>query len=175
MGQARLSRNDWLSAGLEALRQDGPQALAAEPMARRIGTTKGSFYWHFKDVPDYHALLLEAWRGSALRRLSDQIGRSAPAETRLRAFGEAILDDPTEMRLRIWAQNHPPVAAALAEVDAERLTYLTLLLRELGFGNAGFARALQAALVGLPQLAADPARRHETLDTLIDTVLALAE
>ncbi|MEH6751885.1 MAG: TetR family transcriptional regulator, partial [Paracoccaceae bacterium] len=36
-------------AGLAALAEAGPVALKAEPMARRLGTTKGSFYWHFAD------------------------------------------------------------------------------------------------------------------------------
>ena len=175
MGSTRLTKDDWLSAGLDALRQDGPQALAAEPMARRIGTTKGSFYWHFKDVPDYHALLLSAWRGSALRHLSDQLSSGQPADQRLRDFGHAILADRTESRLRIWSLSDTAVARALAEIDGERLTYVALLLRELGLGNRNFARALQASLIGLPQLDADADTALATFDTLVDTVLALAE
>jgi len=55
-------------------------------------------------------------------------------------------------------------------VDAERQTYLTLLLRELGLGNPDFARALQATLIGLPQMGGTDSA---PFGTLVDTVLAL--
>ncbi|MFN3661424.1 TetR family transcriptional regulator [Yoonia sp.] len=44
---------DWLMAGFRALASHGPSALRAAALARDLGTTKGSFYWHFKDLPDY--------------------------------------------------------------------------------------------------------------------------
>ena len=59
--RARLTRPDWLLAGFQALAEAGPVALKAEPMARRLGTTKGSFYWHFADVPDFHRQMLSLW------------------------------------------------------------------------------------------------------------------
>ncbi len=148
MNTTRLNSDRWIAAGFDALRQAGPQALAAEPLARRLGTTKGSFYWHFKDVPAYHA--------------------------RLRDFGLGMLADPTEPSLRVWAQSMPDVARALARIDAERLSHLEDLLRQLGLGNPDFARALLASLIGLPQV---PASGSETsaaaFEILVDTVLAL--
>jgi AcrR family transcriptional regulator len=169
----RLTPEDWLSAGFDALTQSGASALAAEPLARRMGSTKGSFYWHFKDVPAFHTAMIEAWRTAALGALSQAVGADRAPDQRLRTFGQAILEDQTEAALRTWAHSNPAVAAALAMVDAERLTYLTLLLRELGLGNAHFARALQASLIGLPHLSRDAEIQRATYDTLVDTVLAL--
>ena len=40
-------------AGFRALARSGARALRAEALARDLDTTKGSFYWHFKDLPDY--------------------------------------------------------------------------------------------------------------------------
>ena len=78
--------------------------------------------------------------------------------------------------MRIWAQTNPQAAETLRTVDAERLTYLIALLRQLGLGNPDFARALLAALVGLPQLSQDdPAQQTATFDILVDTVLALSQ
>lgn len=166
----RLTPEHWLNAGFDALATKGPSALAAEPMARALGTTKGSFYWHFKDVPAYHTALIGAWRTRAIATLRDALSDTAGPDQRLRTFGATVLSDEVETALRIWAQSNADVAAVLSAVDAERHTYLSLLLREMGLGNPDFARALQATLIGLPQMA-----KGETapFETLIDTVLAL--
>ena len=169
----RLTPEHWITAGFDALVSKGPAALAAEPLARQIGTTKGSFYWHFKDVPAFHSALVDSWRANALSNLSAAVGNADPPDQRLRQFGRDLLSDQVETALRNWAPSNAKMTAILHQVDAERLTYLTLLLRELGLGNTDFARALQATLIGLPQISDDVSVQHATLDTLIDTVLAL--
>ena len=175
MRSSRLTPDAWLNAGFEALRQLGPQALAAEPLARKLGTTKGSFYWHFKDVPAYHAAMLTQWKANATALVAALFEETGPADKRLRDFGRNMLADPTEPSLRIWAQSHADVAHALAAVDAERLKHITLLLQQLGLGNPDFARALLATLIGLPQVSADDsAMRQSAFDTMVDTVLALS-
>ena len=170
MSRPRLSPEKWISAGFDALAASGPLALAAEPLARALGTTKGSFYWHFKDVPAFQDALLTKWQTRALEQVLDQLQQSDDADKRLRDFGRAILADPVEPQLRIWAQNDHRVREALVEVDTERLAYLTRLLGQLGLRNTDFARALQAALTGL-SLSTDT--DMAPFDTLIDTVLAL--
>ena len=42
-----LTAEDWARAALEAIAEDGVTAVAVEPLARSLGVTKGSFYWHF--------------------------------------------------------------------------------------------------------------------------------
>ena len=57
----RLSADDWAQAALDMIAEQGVAAVAVEPLARRLGVTKGSFYWHF---PSRDALLqaaLERW------------------------------------------------------------------------------------------------------------------
>lgn len=173
MTSTRLSPEKWISAGFEALCADGPAALAAEPMARRLGTTKGSFYWHFKDVPAYHAALIRHWHAHALTDVMSQLETTGPPEMRLRAFGHSILRDPSEGALRAWAQTAKIVAASMAEVDAERLTYIQHLLNQFNLRNPAFATAILGTLTGLPQInsATDV---HEAFDALLDTVIALA-
>lgn len=173
MTTTRLNTDRWITAGFDALRQAGPQALAAEPLARRLGTTKGSFYWHFKDVPAYHAAMLARWQTNARAALAEQREQDGPADRRLRSFGQAMLADTTEPCLRIWARSLPDVTHALAAIDAERLSHIEDLLGQLGLRNAGFARAMLATLVGLPQMADDSEKSTEAFETLVDTVLAL--
>src|SRR3546814_6866850 len=51
---ARLSAEDWAQAALDVVAESGVAAVAVEPLARRLGVTKGSFYWHY---PSREALL----------------------------------------------------------------------------------------------------------------------
>jgi len=169
----RLSPEKWLDAGFDALRTSGPAALAAEPLARRLGTTKGSFYWHFKDVPSYHAALLRHWHANALADVMDRLQEKGSADVRLRVFGKTVMADPTERALRLWAQTDAIAAASLAEVDAERLTFVQHLLKEFGLRNPAFAQAILAALIGLPQIRAEPSS-ETAFDALVDTVVSLA-
>ncbi|MGJ8615213.1 MAG: TetR/AcrR family transcriptional regulator [Sulfitobacter sp.] len=176
MRTTRLTLDDWLTAGFDALRSSGQNALAAEPLARQLGTTKGSFYWHFKDVPTFHASLIASWHDTAMAHMVTLLGRDGAADQRLRSFGNDVLRDPVEARMRIWAQTNQDLAEMMRTVDAERLAYLTELLRQLGLGNPDFARALLAALVGLPQTSPDdPTQQMATFDILVDTVLALSQ
>jgi len=48
--------------GLEALVKSGPEALKAARLARMLGVTTGSFYWHFAGVAEFRSGLLEYWR-----------------------------------------------------------------------------------------------------------------
>ena len=59
---ARLSAEDWAQAALDQIAEQGVASVAVEPLARRLGVTKGSFYWHF---PSREALLVAALERSA--------------------------------------------------------------------------------------------------------------
>lgn len=142
-------------------------------MARALGTTKGSFYWHFKDVATYHAAIIRQWHSHALSEVMAQLTSDGAPDLRLRSFGHSILDNPTEAALRIWAKSDTIVAASLREVDAERLTYLTHLLKQFDLRNPAFAQAILATLIGLPQITPD-SPSHEAFDALVDTIVALA-
>jgi len=172
MSTQRLTPEKWIAAGFETLRNIGPHALAAETLARHIGATKGSFYWHFKDVPAFHNALLRHWQADAFAEVMDLLHDDGSADKRLRQFGRGILSNPYESSLRVWAQSAPEVAKVVAEVDAERLKYLGYLLSQLGLRNPDFARAMLACLIGLPQLN-DDRQNAAAYDALVDTVLAL--
>jgi AcrR family transcriptional regulator len=175
MCAARLTPETWLNAGLDALQAQGPSALAAEPLARALNATKGSFYWHFKDVPSFQSALLSRWRSGALAAIEDLHRDTGSADQRLRRFGHALLADRLEPQLRQWAQNAPQVAATLHEIDSRRRDFLAGLLAEIDLGNPDFAQAMIAAVIGLPQLCpGDLPAQKATFDTLVDTVLALS-
>lgn len=172
MKKPRLTRQSWIDAGLEALISEGPSALAAEPLARRMGTTKGSFYWHFNDVPDFQTAVAASWQTQAFANVVQALAEPGTPEQRLRRFGRHVLADQQDQALRAWAQTDQRILEMVVAVDAERLTYLGNLLRHLGITNPDFAAAALGAVIGMPQL---PGVKNpdDAFDTLIDLVLAL--
>lgn len=178
-GTKRLKTHDWLDAGIEALATHGPEALKAEPLARALGTTKGSFYWHFADVPAFHAALLTAWTARANTALFDAAEQAETHAAALRRMAQQIAaptaDDPfatAEPAMRAWSASHDGARTAVAQVDAARLTVITALLERVGVSNPEMARIILATAIGLPRDAAgDP--MGDPMGTLVDLVLAL--
>ncbi|MET0387197.1 MAG: helix-turn-helix domain-containing protein, partial [Polyangiales bacterium] len=75
---------DWVTAGLAVLAQQGADAIKVEPLARELGVTKGSFYWHFRDRDALLKAILSHWQTVATAaRLArvDALG-GTPAERR---------------------------------------------------------------------------------------------
>ncbi|CUH66305.1 hypothetical protein TG4357_02359 [Thalassovita gelatinovora] len=179
--QTRLSKSDWLTAGFSALIQDGPAALKAEPLARRLNTTKGSFYWHFDDVPAYHGALLDTWEAEALSPLAKILEEEPNSGAKLRRLGQQITDysspvtdhENPEPAVRAWAQGDDKVAQRVEKVDGLRLNLLTELLRDSGITNPDWARVILGSTIGIQSL---PGKARDTIGpmgSLVDLVLAL--
>ena len=75
---ARLTREDWARAGFLAFVEAGLDAVVVEQVARRIGATKGSFYWHFGGRDDLGRMY---W--SVVRHLHPLVVRRLLARTAL--------------------------------------------------------------------------------------------
>ncbi len=172
MKRQRLSPESWIEAGLASLIAEGPTALAAEPLARKLGATKGSFYWHFKDVPEFQSAVVRKWQTTAFAEVVDALEGKGTAEQRLRRFGKSVLSNTHDPAMRAWARADKDVAKAIAQVDAERLKYLNNLLSHMGVANDDFARSSLAALVGLPAVA-NKTQSLKAYESMIDMVLAL--
>jgi AcrR family transcriptional regulator len=56
-----LTARDWAAAALDAMAGGGLDAVAVEPLARRLNVTKGSFYWHFQNREALVKAALELW------------------------------------------------------------------------------------------------------------------
>ena len=180
--KARLNKTDWLLAGFAALAEDGPDALKAEPLARRLGTTKGSFYWHFTDVPAYHAAMLDLWAEQATTHIPAELDAEPTPAAKLRRLSQIIAAHRSETlggvkldtAIRAWSRANPVVADRLAQVDGQRLGYLENLLQETGITNPEWARIIYAADIGMEDLTSrDGHENTSAMGSLVDLVLAL--
>lgn len=180
---SRLSPEDWILAGFRALAQEGPEALKAEKLARNLGTTKGSFYWHFKDVQDFKARMLAYWHDEAYSAVTQAVEmKGSPAERLYRLTEIAATEDSraggvqAEPAIRAWARSDHTVSDAVREIDARRLSYTADLLAELGLTNPDFARILYGAYIGMGTLSAgDGTDNRGAMSSLVAALLALQE
>jgi AcrR family transcriptional regulator len=136
-----LSVRDWTEAALRALARGGLAGVAVEPLAKSLGATKGSFYWHFADRNALLQATLELWE----RRDTDQvlagIDEAPNGEMRLRNLVELALTsvqrDATagtgsiELALQASASD-ALVATTLERVTSRRIAALTELYAGLG-------------------------------------------
>ena len=177
----RLTRLDWLTAGIDLLQRQGAQALKAEPMARHMKTTKGSFYWHFRDVADFHGEVLSLWEEAADAALA-RIARETPGDVAcLRAIAQSVADPGedapvlrAEPAIRSWAVDATLAREAIDRVDEARIGRFSRLLGGLGIGNPEVAHILLATAVGMTVMGRhSPSERTEAIGSLVDLVLAL--
>lgn len=173
MAKAPLSPAAWIQAGLDQLTALGPSALRAEPLSRHLKTSKGSFYWHFKDVPAFQTALLAEWKAGVLAQLADDATVDGSSTDKMIRFGQSVQGDAAGPALRAWAQSDPLVSTTLAEVDSARMDRLLSLLAEIGITNDEFAKAAYGSLVGLQQMHMDDGDALVAYATLVDLVLAL--
>jgi len=138
----QLSAQDWVNQGLKTLAKSGFTALKAEPLAKAMGVSRGSFYWHFADISAFHAAILKHWREIAAEAIIAGVEASAGHENPLglllhRVFGERLT---IENAVRTWASVDPAARAAVQAIDRRRLSYVEGLLAQSGL-SADVARA----------------------------------
>jgi AcrR family transcriptional regulator len=155
----RLTRTDWIDQGLRTLAESGAMGLKVGAMAEALKVSRGSFYWHFRDIGDFRGQLLEAWRERTTDQVIQTVETEAVEPDRLkwllrRAFGAAPRLDRA---VRSWAGEDASVRAMVAKVDAARIAYITELLIGAGVARptaAQRATFLYWAYLGQPTIAA---------------------
>lgn len=167
----QLSADDWIRQGIKALTRSGFTALKADPLAKAMGVSRGSFYWHFADLGAFHAAILKRWREIAAEEIIAGVEADSddPLKALLRRTFGARLD--LERAVRNWAAFDPAAQAAVRAIDRRRLDYIEGLLQRRGF-SATIAQAraqilywmfLGFALSGTPM---PPARLQGLLDEI---------
>jgi AcrR family transcriptional regulator len=175
----QLSAKDWLDQGLKALATNGFTALKAEPLAKALGVSRGSFYWHFADVGAFHAAILRHWRDVAVERIISDVEAESPDRNALPALLRRVFAERPpvlESAMRSWAAHDASVRATVQAVDQRRLGYVENLLRASGLpAETARARAqiLYWAFLGFA-LSDKPLSRPRQA-TLLDELLRIAD
>ncbi|UJP40063.1 TetR/AcrR family transcriptional regulator [Cellulomonas palmilytica] len=157
MVKASTTKQAWLDAAYDTFRRDGLAAVRVEPLARSLGATKGSFYWHFADRAELVAAVVARWEDEHTDAVIALAQTGGDARARLEALFAAVARLRRESaRLYVEAAVEG-VGDVVARVSQRRVDYLADLLVELGHDPDEARRRSLVALasvVGLGQLAA---------------------
>jgi AcrR family transcriptional regulator len=182
----QLTPQDWIKAAFRALAREGVGSIKAETLAKTLKATKGSFYWHFKDVPSFRHDMLALWEADATTAIMVIVDNAAaPGPARLSMLSDIVssmnADNEygglqAEPSIRDWARTDRVVLAAVKRVDQRRISYVTRLFGECGFGaDLAQNRALlfYGGFVGLQTLSATTSKSFKPeMEELLRLILA---
>jgi AcrR family transcriptional regulator len=155
-----LSKDDWVQAALSAIAEGGLDAVAVEPLARRLGVTKGSFYAHFSSRDDLIEAALASWERSHGKEGLEQFAAIEDPVERLDAVMRAAIEfsrgERPSVHIRLMDElDDRRVRASVRRVNAGRIERLTATFAQLGLGPRQAelrARIFYAAFLGLIQM-----------------------
>ncbi len=184
--RSRLSAADWERAALDAIAEYGLAGIAVEPLARRLGVTKGSFYWHFSTREALLKSALERWEREDEEEIFGPLVPIADPSARLRElFGRIAHELPSHVIFAalLKALDHPLVLPVIERVSQRRLDFLTVAYRQAGLDEVAaglrarlaytaYAGFLQLARAGLPRLSHEEFERY--MEHVMQTLLPAA-
>lgn len=176
----RLSAEDWAQAALDMIAEQGVAAVAVEPLARRLGVTKGSFYWHFPSRDALLAAALERWEAVEQETVFGQLEAVSDPRQRLRALFHLVAHEVKPHKIYIEllkALDHAAVGPVIERVSQRRLEYLAASFRQTGLVRTDAqhrARLAYAAYVGFLQLRLqlhNPRLAHDEFEAYVEHVM----
>lgn len=132
-----LGRVDWLRAALASLIESGVGAVKITQLAERLGVTRGSFYWHFKDREEMLAALVEYWHRKNTAAIIAASEQGPELLDAVLALMEAWLDveiyDPQlDLSIRSWSRSDATLRAKVRADDEARLEALRAMYARAG-------------------------------------------
>jgi len=177
---ARLSAVDWAHAALDVIAEEGVAAVAVEPLARRLGVTKGSFYWHFPSREALLAAALDQWEAMEQETVFGKLDAFPEPRERLRNLFQLVAHELKPHRIYselLKALDHPVVQPVLSRVSQRRMDYLAASFRQVGMPRLeaiNRARLTYAAYVGFLQLSlqlGQPRLNHDEFEAYVTHVM----
>ena len=136
----RLSREDWIRGALDLMTTTGVEGVKIVPLARKLGVTSGSFYWHFKDRRELYDALAAYWE----REMTDAPVEAAkafkgPAKERIWRLMEQVMAAGLarfDLAIWHWAQSDPAALKVFQRVVNKRFAFAKWMFRQAGFSES---------------------------------------
>jgi len=130
----RLSRETWTRAAFDSFTCEGIAEISIEKLAKELGATRGSFYWHFKDRSDLIDAVLRQWQRITLNVMRDLECISEPKE-RLAALLSASFEDEAWVKRELDLLSNasdPQIHQIVQAHTQERLAFIQDCLVQVG-------------------------------------------
>ena len=145
----RGSPEGWLEAAYDLLLESGVDTVRISPLAKKLGLSRTSFYWFFKDREELLAALVTRWRDKNTGNLVKQAEAYAEtvAEAMLNVFDcwldKSLFDSQFEFAVRSWALQSPDILAEVQKADQTRLDAVSQMFVRFGY-DEGLSRCSSA-------------------------------
>ncbi len=135
--RTRVSKAQWLEAGLRALEHGGVEAVRVEALAKDLSISKSGFYWHFSN----RAHLLTEIQNYWLIELTNVAAESpmivnAPPRERLQVLDAKIREHNLsryDLAFLAWAEHDAEVRKTVDEVLQIRSKTVRAAFSEMGY------------------------------------------
>lgn len=161
---SRLTRDDWIEAAQTMLIDSGVEAVQITVLARALGVTRGSFYWHFESREALLDALIHRWR---TRNTNVMVETVADAET----LDDGVLalfavwtdhrrfDPDLDQAIRDWARYDDALREKVKAEDAARVQAVSSFFERFGYPQPeAFIRARVICFTQITYYALDVAQ-----------------
>jgi len=144
----KATRADWLDLALRTLAIDGVDHVTVLGLGEKLGVSRSSFYWYFKNRDELLDALLDRWEKLNTRSILDSA--EAPAanvnQAVLNVFrlwvNPAIFSPRLDSAVRDWARCSAHVRKAIERADRLRTEGLRAMFARFGYEDTdAFVRA----------------------------------
>jgi len=137
----RLKGKDWVDEAITVFKADGIDSVKIDPIAKRLGVSRGSFYWHFNKRQDLLDAILDYWQTISTENIiieleqKHTLARDRLNELMIIAFSVSAEEFSFERAIRSWATTDKKVSVLLHIVDTQRMGYLQRLIQRIDQDN----------------------------------------
>ncbi|KIC15973.1 TetR/AcrR family transcriptional regulator [Leisingera sp. ANG-Vp] len=139
ISRTRLREEDWLAAAYDVLTASGVEAVKVMPLAKRLGVSRTSFYWHFKDREELLEAMVRRWEDKNTGNLVARTEAYAEsiAEALFNLFDcwidPELFDARLDLAVRNWARTDTALQARLDAADIRREQAMTGMFLRFGY------------------------------------------
>ena len=138
----RGSADLWIDAAYQLLLDGGVEAVKVMPLAKALGLSRTSFYWHFPDREALLEAIVARWEakntGNLVARCAAPAGSVCAAVFNLFDcwLDEGLFDARLDLAIRNWARNDAALQARLDRADTRRIEAVAAMFRRFGVSAA---------------------------------------
>ena len=153
----KATRDDWLDIALSVLAVEGVDHVTVLSLSERLGVSRSSFYWYFKNRDELLDALLDRWDRLNTRSIVAEAQEAAATvnEAVCNVFrcwvNSAIFSPRLDFAVREWARRSTHVRRALDRSDRVRTEAVKALFVRFGYEDEDAlvrARALYYMQIG---------------------------
>ncbi|WP_417702420.1 TetR/AcrR family transcriptional regulator [Pseudophaeobacter sp.] len=142
------SAEAWLTAAYDTLTLSGVEAVKIMPLAKRLGVSRTSFYWHFKDREALLEAMIQHWEdkntGTLVARTEAYAANVCEAIFNLFDcwLDAELFDSRLDLAIRNWARKDSALQHRLDLADVRREQAMAAMLERFGYSpNSALTRA----------------------------------